>query len=74
MCQQGAAVETLLMSNYMLVQLAGVQYVLDTVTQALALNKDRTFIYGEIVSIALPLARSFCKTLARNMDDVTRCS
>ena len=31
-------------------QLAGVQYVLDTVTQALALNQDRTFIYGEIVS------------------------
>ena len=31
-------------------QLAGVQYVLDTVTQALALNQDRTFIYGEIVN------------------------
>ena len=31
-------------------QLAGVQYVLDTVNAALALNKDRTFIYGEIVS------------------------
>ena len=46
-----------------LVQLAGVQYVLDTVTQALALNKDRTFIYGEIVSfLSMPqLSDSACR-------------
>ena len=31
-------------------QVAGVQYVLDTVVQTLLANKDRTFIYGEIVS------------------------
>ena len=44
------------------VQLAGVQYVLDTVTQALALNPDRTFIYGEIVRLCsqAPLAWAPC--------------
>ena len=43
-------------------QLAGVQYVLDTVTQALALNQDRTFIYGEIVSpVTDPLLHALCQ-------------
>lgn len=32
------------------VQAAGVQYILDTVIPSLLSSKDRTFIYGEIVS------------------------
>ena len=31
-------------------QLAAVQYILDTVVQALAANPDRKFVYGEMVS------------------------
>lgn len=32
-------------------QLAAVQYILDTVVQALDANPDRKFVYGEMVSL-----------------------
>lgn len=32
------------------IQVAGVQTILDSVTQALADNPDRKFVYGEMVS------------------------
>jgi hypothetical protein len=31
------------------IQVAGVQYILDTVVQALAANRERKFVYGEMV-------------------------
>lgn len=36
-------------------QVAGVQYILDTVVQALAANPQRKFVYGEMVGA--PAAR-----------------
>lgn len=35
-----------------IVQLAAVQYILDTVVQALDANPDRKFVYGEMVRLA----------------------
>ena len=55
------------------VQLAGVQYVLDTTTQALALNKDRPFIYGEIVSFLRVQARQASMAMAAEIQHEQRC-
>ena len=40
----------MLASQFHLLQLAAVQYILDTVVQALDANPDRRFVYGEMVS------------------------
>ena len=40
-----------LLQTVQYVQLAAVQYILDTVVQALAANPDRKFVYGEMVSL-----------------------
>lgn len=43
---------------YALLQLAAVQYILDTVIAALAANPDRKFSYAEMVSLCIFL--TFC--------------
>ncbi len=47
---QCASAVILILSQACAMQLAGVQYILDTVVAALAANPDRKFTYADMVS------------------------
>ena len=55
MISQCAAALYLILSQACAIQLAGVQYILDTVVAALAANPDRKFTYADMVCDAAPL-------------------